>query len=145
MCSPFSSTLGSLFGVLGDLHTHHFAFSGSFCLFVFFVAPETMSRPKFKSSKSMRGLHAFISDIRLCQTKETEKNRISKETAKIRKYFALGKVDGYQRKKCVCKLLYIFMLGYEVDFGYMEAVTLLSSEKFGEKQIVYSSHFVIEV
>lgn len=62
---------------------------------------------------------------------------MSKETAKIRKLFALGKADGYARKKCVCKLLYIFMLGYEVDFGYMEAVTLLSSEKYSEKQIGY--------
>jgi hypothetical protein len=28
------------------------------------------------------------------------------------------------------------MLGYEVDFGYMEALALQSSEKFSEKQIV---------
>jgi len=31
------------------------------------------------------------------------------------------------------------MLGYEVDFGYMEAVTLMSSDKFSEKQIGYVS------
>jgi AP-2 complex subunit alpha len=45
-------------------------------------------------------------------------------------------MDGYNRRKYVLKLLYIFMLGYEVDFGYMEALALQSSEKFSEKQIV---------
>lgn len=38
----------------------------------------------------------------------------------------------------VCKLLYIYMLGYDLDFGYMEAVTLLSSTTYQEKVIVCS-------
>lgn len=52
--------------------------------------------------------------------------------------FILGDktLDGYQKKKYVCKLLFIFLLGHDIDFGYMEAVNLLSSNKYTEKQIV---------
>ena len=47
------------------------------------------------------------------------------------------RLDGYQKKKYVCKLLFIFLLiGNDVDFGHQEAVNLLSSTRFSEKQIV---------
>ncbi|GFR58277.1 AP-2 complex subunit alpha-2 [Elysia marginata] len=46
-------------------------------------------------------------------------------------------LDGYQKKKYVCKLLFIFLLGHDIDFGHMEAVNLLSSNKYTEKQIGY--------
>ena len=45
-------------------------------------------------------------------------------------------LDGYQKKKYVCKLLFIFLLGNDIDFGHMEAVNLLSSNRYTEKQIV---------
>jgi len=38
----------------------------------------------------------------------------------------------------VWKLLYIFMLGYEVDFGHMQAVSLISAERYAEKQVGYT-------
>lgn len=47
-------------------------------------------------------------------------------------------MDGYQKKKYVCKLLFIFLLGNDIDFGHMEAVNLLSSNRYSEKQIVSS-------
>lgn len=50
-------------------------------------------------------------------------------------------LDGYQKKKYVCKLLFIFLLGHDIDFGHMEAVNLLSSNKYTEKQIV--SHIAV--
>ncbi len=72
------------------------------------------------------------------QTKEAEEKRVNKELAAIRAKFKEGtKMDGYDRKKYVAKLVYMFMLGYEIDFGHMEAVQLLSAaQKFTEKQIV---------
>lgn len=86
----------------------------------------------------MRGLSTFIADIRKCQTKEAEQKRIDSELAKIRKKFQnAGGMKGYDRKKYVCKLLYIYMLGYEIDFGHMEAVNLLTSEKYSEKHLGY--------
>jgi len=47
-----------------------------------------------------------------------------------------NKMSGYDRKKYVSKILYMYILGYEPDFGYIEAVRLLSSKNFSEKQIV---------
>lgn len=47
-----------------------------------------------------------------------------------------GGMNGYQKKKYICKLIYIHLLGYDVDFGHMEAVNMLSSTKYTEKQIV---------
>ncbi|KIH65318.1 adaptin region [Ancylostoma duodenale] len=86
----------------------------------------------------MRGLAVFISDIRNCKSKEAEMKRINKELANIRSKFKGDKtLDGYQKKKYVCKLLFIFLLGNDIDFGHMEAVNLLSSNKYTEKQIGY--------
>ena len=100
----------------------------------------------------MRGLAVFISDIRNCKSKEAETKRINKvrdfnsskintlfkELANIRGKFKGDKtLDGYHKKKYVCKLLFIFLLGHDVDFGHIEAVNLLSSNKYTEKQIGY--------
>ncbi|KRY00861.1 AP-2 complex subunit alpha-2 [Trichinella pseudospiralis] len=69
---------------------------------------------------------------------EAEVKRINKELANIRSKFKGDKaLDGYQKKKYVCKLLFIFLLGHDIDFGHMEAVNLLSSNKYTEKQIGY--------
>lgn len=88
--------------------------------------------------EGMRGLAVFISDIRNCKSKEAEIKRINKELANIRSKFKGDRaLDGYQKKKYVCKLLFIFLLGHDIDFGHMEAVNLLSSNKYSEKQIGY--------
>jgi len=88
--------------------------------------------------EGMRGLQVFISDIRACKSKEAEMKRINKELANIRSKFKGEKqMDGYQKKKYVCKLLFIFLLGNDIDFGHMEAVNLLSSNRYSEKQIGY--------
>jgi AP-2 complex subunit alpha len=55
-----------------------------------------------------------------------------------------GKLDGYQKKKYVCKLMYMFLLGHEIDFGHMEAVNLMASTKYSEKQIVNISYFCVD-
>ncbi|KAM7538001.1 hypothetical protein Aperf_G00000061747 [Anoplocephala perfoliata] len=87
---------------------------------------------------SMRGLSVFISDIRNCKSKEAEIKRINKELANIRSKFKGDKMlDGYHKKKYVCKLLFIFLLGHDIDFGYTEAVNLLCSNRYTEKQIGY--------
>lgn len=78
-----------------------------------------------------------VCDICLGKSKESEIKRINKELANIRNKFKGDKtLDGYQKKKYVCKLLFIFLLGHDIDFGHMEAVNLLSSNKYSEKQIV---------
>eukprot|EP00040_Diaphanoeca_grandis_P034102 m.210097 g.210097 ORF g.210097 m.210097 type:complete len:904 (-) comp33062_c0_seq1:61-2772(-) len=89
--------------------------------------------------KEMRGLQKFIAEIRECKSMEKEGIRINKELANIRKNFGKDakKITGYDRKKYVSKLIFIFLLGNEVEFGHFEAIELLDSPKFSEKQIGY--------
>lgn len=81
---------------------------------------------------------------------EDEQKRVDKELANIRKQFTPkgGKVaeDGsnpslssYQRKKYVWKLVYIHVLGYDVDFGHAEVMVLVRSNKFSEKHVGYTA------
>ena len=91
------------------------------------------------SGGHLRGLTVFISDLRNCTSKEQEAKRVEKEMAHIRqKFTADAHMNGYNRKKYVWKILYMYMLGYEVDFGHMEAVNLLSSPKYSEKSVGYA-------
>uniref|UniRef100_G3T2S6 AP-2 complex subunit alpha n=1 Tax=Loxodonta africana TaxID=9785 RepID=G3T2S6_LOXAF len=85
-----------------------------------------------------RGLLSFCSSVKGGKSKEAEIKRINKELANIRSKFKGDKaLDGYSKKKYVCKLLFIFLLGHDIDFGHMEAVNLLSSNRYTEKQIGY--------
>ncbi|KAJ8489783.1 hypothetical protein ONZ51_g2744 [Trametes cubensis] len=86
---------------------------------------------------NMRGLTQFIADIRGARVRELEEKRINKEMANIRKRFKDGNLDGYQKKKYVAKVIFTYILGYKVDIGHMEAVNLISSSKYSEKQIGY--------
>lgn len=75
---------------------------------------------------------------------------MERELAKIRRKFAAGlsakssnadasnpALSSYQRKKYVWKLVYIHVLGYDVDFGHSEVLMLVKSNKFSEKQVGY--------
>lgn len=87
----------------------------------------------------MRGLSNFIRDIREATTsREAEQKRVAEELGKIRaKFKDNSTISAYDRKKYVCKLLFIFMLGYEVDFGHMESIELLAGQSASEKLIGY--------
>lgn len=81
---------------------------------------------------------------------EEEQSRVDKELANIRSKFSPkgGKMadDGsnpslssYQRKKYVWKLVYIHVLGYDVDFGHAEVLVLIRSPKYSEKHVGYTA------
>ncbi|KAK9426242.1 putative AP-2 complex subunit alpha [Seiridium unicorne] len=96
------------------------------------------------SNANMRGLVQFIADLRNARARELEEKRINKELANISSkdehltwVTADGNLSGYHKKKYVCKLLYIYILGWNVDFGHLEAVNLISANKYSEKQIGY--------
>eukprot|EP00501_MAST-03F_sp_TOSAG23-6_P002260 GSMAST32.ASY1.ANO1.2360.1 assembled CDS len=76
---------------------------------------------------AFRGLTVFISDLRNCKSKEAEVERVDLEMANIRKKFTSTKkkLDAYNQQKYVWKMMYMWMLGYEVDFGHMELMTLI--------------------
>ncbi|GBF98152.1 AP-2 complex subunit alpha-like [Raphidocelis subcapitata] len=88
---------------------------------------------------TIRGLQMFISDIRACSNREAESKRVDKELAKIRAKFGDEKkaLTAYDRKKYVWKLLYIYMLGYDVEFGHKQACDLIPAAKYSEKQVGY--------
>lgn len=87
---------------------------------------------------TIRGLQIFINDIRDCKTREAESKRIESELEKIRKKFSSTKaLSGYDKKKYVWKLLYIYILGYKVDFGFNYAADLITSIKVTEKMTGY--------
>lgn len=85
----------------------------------------------------MRGLTQYISDLRACRVRELEEKRINREMAHIRQKFKEGNLDGYQKKKYLAKVVFTYILGYKVDVGHMEAINLISSTKYSEKQIGY--------
>ncbi|KAF1959794.1 Adaptor protein complex AP-2 alpha subunit [Byssothecium circinans] len=101
------------------------------------VGSGLFSRNNSGNVPTMRGLVSFIADLRNARARELEEKRINKELANIRQKFRDGGLNGYQRKKYVCKLLYIYILGWNVDFGHLEAVNLISATKYSEKQIGY--------
>ncbi|CAG8958065.1 hypothetical protein HYFRA_00000409 [Hymenoscyphus fraxineus] len=101
------------------------------------AATSFLSRGSSGNNSNMRGLVQFIADLRNARARELEEKRINKELANIRQKFKDGSLSGYHKKKYVCKLLYIYILGWNVDFGHLEAVNLISANKYSEKQIGY--------
>ena len=86
----------------------------------------------------IKGLQILIADIRNCTTREDEVKRVEFELDKIRKKFSANKVlTGYDKKKYVWKLIYIYILGYDVDFGHNYAADLITSVKYSEKVTGY--------
>ncbi|CAJ1017185.1 putative Adaptin N terminal region containing protein [Leishmania shawi] len=93
----------------------------------------------------MRGLAHFIQDIRRATgNKKEEESRVDEELAKIRaKFIHTSSMTTYDRKKYVCKLLFISMLGYPITFGHMEGLKLMSEESLSAKLIGYLSTSVL--
>jgi len=90
------------------------------------------------SSKEMRGLSVFIQDLRYAQSKEQEADRVKKELANIRaKFTSTSNLSDYDKKKYVWKLLYIALMGYNIEFGHMVAVGMIGSKNFTVKQVGY--------
>ncbi|CAG9568938.1 alpha-adaptin-like protein [Leishmania major strain Friedlin] len=93
----------------------------------------------------MRGLAHFIRDIRRATgNKKEEESRVDEELAKIRaKFLETSTMTTYDRKKYVCKLMFISMLGYPITFGHIEGLKLMSQESPSAKLIGYLSTSVL--
>ncbi|KAL0231104.1 hypothetical protein GEMRC1_010509 [Eukaryota sp. GEM-RC1] len=90
------------------------------------------------TSAPYRGLHKFIHELRQLHTKEDERKRINKEMANIRSKFRDSrKLSSYDRRKYVCKLMYMYILDYDVEWGLKEVINLMASTKYVDKQIGY--------
>lgn len=85
----------------------------------------------------MRGLTQFISEIYAAPSPAAEERCVEREMAHIRaKMQSNPKLDGYQRKKYIAKLLFAHMQGHQVDISSLDAMTLVCSSKYSEKQMV---------
>lgn len=93
----------------------------------------------------MKGLTQFIADLRNAKDTEEEQRRINLEINNIHSKF-LGKVNLYDRKKYLCKLMYIYLLGYtdQVDVGVRELFQLLLLSNYSEKQLGYLAVQVLQ-
>lgn len=91
----------------------------------------------------MRGLSQYIADLHACASRADEERRVNEELARVReKLRATHLLGGYQRKKCVAKLVYTHMLGYDVDAGAYVG-RLMSSSRYSEKHMGYLAHAVL--
>lgn len=93
----------------------------------------------------MRGLAHFILEIREAGgDRSKEESRVNEELANIRSNFVDStNMTVYARKKYVCKLMFISMLGYPITFGHMEAVRLMAGSTPSEKLIGYLAMTVL--
>lgn len=51
-------------------------------------------------------------------------------------------LSGDAISRYVAKIIFTYILGYKVDVGHMEAINLISSTKYSEKQIVSALHLL---
>lgn len=102
------------------------------------------------NNSAIKGLQLFIADLRSSQQAQEQEKRIHSEIVKIKQHFDTAKkkqgnhdrLGGYQRKKYVAKLAYIYITSNttklnEILFGLDQTVELLKSNSFSEKFIGY--------
>lgn len=101
--------------------------------------------PIMGNSGTIKGLQLFIADLRQTQHSREHDKRINGELVKIKQLFdndQNGKLDGYQRKKYVAKLAYMYITSNttrlnDIIFALDEIMILLKSIHFSEKFIGY--------
>jgi AP-2 complex subunit alpha len=67
------------------------------------------------------------------------RKKFSTTGAKVGEDGSNQSLSSYQRKKYVWKLVYIHVLGYDVDFGHAEVLALVRSPKYSEKSVGYTA------
>lgn len=80
-------------------------------------------------------LNDFISAVRMADTIEQEKFLIATEQAQIRAYLRV--MDPEMRPRIVSKLVFLDMIGQNPVWGQMEAITLMTYDRFSFKKIGY--------
>ena len=114
------------------LHSNRVAFAVGCCL-------AGCAAGRMTSASSMRGLTQYITELRECKSRSDEEQRVNEEMKHILQRFrSAQKLDGYQRKKYVAKIVFSHLQGYRVDVGYPEIFELMSSTRYSEKQMVRS-------
>ncbi|KAI5958090.1 hypothetical protein KGF57_002898 [Candida theae] len=95
---------------------------------------------KFSQKNQMKGLDNFIVDLRNSKDQEEEYKKIRAEANAIQnKFQSSTTLNISQKKKYICKLVYIFISGYPelINFGLDESIELIKSSAFGDKKLGY--------
>lgn len=102
-------------------------------------------------SSSIKGLQLFIADLRSAPHLQDQERRIQSEITKIKQNFdtqhqkqskGQDKQGGYQRKKYIAKLAYIYITSNtsklnDIIFGLDQTMELIQSSVYSEKFIAY--------
>lgn len=95
-------------------------------------------RKKFKGLPSP----GTFAPSRLIGYYQTETLTVIRRRSKLRSIAVHPTFDLNLRvSRYVAKIIFTYILGYKVDVGHMEAVNLIASSKYSEKQIVWSRAF----
>lgn len=111
----------------------------------------TANGGNYNYSTTIRGLQLFIADLRSSQHSDDHEKRIQSEIVKIKQRFESAskkssngrdKLGGYQRKKYIAKLAYIYVTSNttklnDILFGLDQMIELLNSDAFSEKFMAY--------
>ncbi|KAI5958399.1 hypothetical protein CANMA_004243 [Candida margitis] len=88
----------------------------------------------------MKGIHQFIVDLRNSKDQEEEYKKIRTEANSIQnKFQSTTSLNSNQKKKYICKLIYIFISGHSelINFGLDESIELIKSNIFSDKKLGY--------
>jgi hypothetical protein len=77
----------------------------------------------------------FVNAVRLAETAEDEQYLLKTEEAQIRA--CLKKTDSSLRPRIVSKLVFLDMVGENTAWGQMEALTLMTDDRFSFKRVGY--------
>lgn len=97
------------------------------------------------AAQPVNGLVKFITSLKDIPSEAERDYHVREELAKVRCCFGRSSLSGYEKKKCILKLVYIHMIGYDVDLGHLEAVHLMASTSFQEKVAGYMACEVLLV
>ena len=86
-------------------------------------------------------LDEFINAIRMADSIEQERFLMKTEEAHIRAYVRDG--DPELRPRVVSKLVFLDMLGENLSWGQMEAITLMTHDRFSYKRVGYIGASII--
>ena len=94
--------------------------------------------------KKFKGLFAPATSAssRFTGCSQTETSTVIRRRSKLRGVTVHATSNlNFCVSRYVAKIIFTYILGYKVDVGHMEAVNLIASSKYSEKQIVWSRAF----
>ncbi|KAL4229907.1 hypothetical protein ACF0H5_010298 [Mactra antiquata] len=84
-----------------------------------------------------RGFDLFVLSVRKSRNKYEEKQTVLREIQQLKSLISQPDINNVQRKDYVCRMMYCHTLNYDVTFGAITALNLVSTSQLMEKRIGY--------